>query len=66
MNIYDKIDRLLRESEDGNFRKINRKRTQSSSQLQCIECGHKFKKKIGMRTIEVKCPKCGSYDTELA
>ena len=33
-------------------------------QMQCIECGKKFKKKIGSKTFEVKCPKCGSYDTE--
>ena len=32
--------------------------------LICIECGHKFAKKVGPRTYEVKCPKCGGYDTE--
>jgi DNA-directed RNA polymerase subunit RPC12/RpoP len=34
--------------------------------MECIECGKKFKKKIGRNTFEVKCPKCGSYDTEPA
>jgi len=34
------------------------------TQMQCIECGKRFKKKIGSKTFEVKCPKCGSYDTE--
>ena len=34
------------------------------TQMQCNECGKKFKKKLGPRTFEVKCPKCGSYDTE--
>jgi len=29
-----------------------------------MECGKKFKKKIGPRTVEIKCPKCDSYDTE--
>jgi len=32
----------------------------------CQECGHKFKKRIGAGTVEVKCPKCGGYDTEVA
>ena len=35
-------------------------------QMQCMECGKKFKKKLGAKTFEVKCPKCGSYDTEPA
>jgi Zn finger protein HypA/HybF involved in hydrogenase expression len=34
--------------------------------LACIECGHRFRKKLGAFTFEVKCPKCGSYDTEPA
>jgi len=34
--------------------------------MQCMECDKKFKKKIGPKTFEVKCPKCGSYDTEPA
>jgi predicted Zn finger-like uncharacterized protein len=34
--------------------------------MQCMECGAKFRKKIGPKTTEVKCPKCGSYDTEIA
>lgn len=68
MNIYDKIDRYLRESNYGNFRKIGRKKLKrnGSTQLVCIECDHKFKKKLGSHTIEVKCPKCGGYDVESA
>jgi len=31
--------------------------------FKCEECGAKFKRKIGPNTVEVKCPKCGSYDT---
>lgn len=31
----------------------------------CNECGRKFKRNIGPRTYEVKCPKCGSYDCEI-
>jgi len=27
----------------------------------CLECGKKFEKKIGKESMEVKCPKCGSY-----
>lgn len=32
----------------------------------CMECGARFRKRIGPKTTEVKCPKCGSYDTEIA
>lgn len=35
-----------------------------STQMKCMECGHKFKKKLGKNTFEVKCPKCKGYDTE--
>ena len=37
-----------------------------STQFECMECGKKFKKKIGPKTFEVRCPSCGSYDTEPA
>jgi phage FluMu protein Com len=37
-----------------------------STQMQCMECGHKFKKRLGKNTFEVKCPKCKGYDTEPA
>ena len=30
----------------------------------CHECGAHFKKSIGPGTYEIKCPRCGSYDTE--
>lgn len=32
--------------------------------MECNECKHSFSKVIGKNTYEVKCPKCGSYDTE--
>jgi len=38
----------------------------SSTPMECMECGHKFKKKIGKKTVEVKCPKCKGYDTDVA
>lgn len=37
-----------------------------ATKLKCMECGKDFKKKLGKNTYEVKCPKCGSYDTEPA
>lgn len=49
-----KINAWLKEAKD------------EKTQMECIECGKKFKKKIGKNTYEVKCPKCGSYDTEPA
>lgn len=33
--------------------------------MKCNECGATFKKKVGPKTYEVKCPKCGGYDTEI-
>ena len=37
---------------------------EQKTQMCCIECGHKFKKKLGPRTFEVRCPKCKGYDVE--
>lgn len=34
--------------------------------MKCMECGKEFRKLIGPKTFEVKCPKCGSHDTEAA
>jgi len=34
--------------------------------IHCNECDKQFRRKIGPRTVEIKCPKCGSYDTEPA
>jgi Zn finger protein HypA/HybF involved in hydrogenase expression len=31
----------------------------------CCECGKRFKKAIREGTFEVRCPKCGGYDTEI-
>lgn len=42
------------------------KTKQEPTPMVCNECGAKFKKVIGAKTYEVKCPKCGSYDTEPA
>jgi Zn finger protein HypA/HybF involved in hydrogenase expression len=36
------------------------------TRLVCNECNHRFNKTIGANTSEVKCPKCGGYDTEPA
>ncbi|MFA4971295.1 MAG: hypothetical protein WC683_01695 [bacterium] len=34
------------------------------TRMLCNECGARFRKKLGKSTFEVKCPKCGGYDTE--
>jgi len=52
MDVLDKIDRVICEVK------------KMSTPMVCIECRRKFKKIIGPKTFEVKCPKCGSYDTE--
>jgi len=33
--------------------------------LECMECGKKFKRTIGPRTYEIKCPGCGGYDIDM-
>jgi len=35
------------------------------TQFECQECGNKFKKNVGPKTYEVKCPKCKSTDVEV-
>lgn len=30
----------------------------------CLECGNKFPRTITSHTYDVRCPKCGGYDTE--
>jgi DNA-directed RNA polymerase subunit RPC12/RpoP len=52
MSIIDRIDMMIDEASQ-------------STQMICRECGKKFRKKISKKTVEVKCPKCGSYDTDV-
>lgn len=33
--------------------------------LKCLFCGKVFKKSIGPKTVEIKCPKCGEYDVDV-
>lgn len=51
MDILEKLNIILTEAVKATIR--------------CMECGNKFKKKIGPKTTEIRCPKCGSYDTEI-
>ena len=44
--------------------KLNRSKGDKTP-MECQECGNKFSKKLGKNTTEVKCPKCGSYDTDV-
>lgn len=46
--------------------KPKKKSLDSRTPMLCVECGHRFKKTINPGMFEVKCPKCGSYDTEPA
>jgi Zn finger protein HypA/HybF involved in hydrogenase expression len=32
--------------------------------IECNECGRKFIKTISLRTFEIQCPRCRSFDTE--
>lgn len=34
-------------------------------EIQCMECDHRFTRKVSPRLYEIKCPKCGGYDTEI-
>lgn len=33
--------------------------------MMCLECGNRFVKSLGRMVVEVRCPKCGGYDTDL-
>lgn len=39
-------------------------KSSDKSSFECMECGAKFKKKIGK--AEIRCPKCKSVDVDLA
>jgi len=52
MRIIERIDNYFTEQAD-------------KTSFECMECGKKFKKKMGKKTFEVKCPKCGSTDVEV-
>ena len=60
------LDESMRgmELKSGRLAKAGMKQKGYATQMQCMECLKKFKKKIGPKTFEVKCPKCGSFDTE--
>jgi len=47
-------------------KEMMRSEASQSTPMVCHECGKKFKKKLGKNTVEVKCPKCGGYDTDVA
>jgi Zn finger protein HypA/HybF involved in hydrogenase expression len=51
--------------EDPDLEGIEEAGKGGKTSMQCMDCGHQFKKKLGPRTTEVKCPECGSYDTEI-
>ena len=43
----------------------NERRSGDRTKMVCLECGREFGKRIGANTYEVRCPRCGSYDTEV-
>ena len=49
----------------GRLERFLNEKTKEVATFECQECGHKFKKKVGPRTFEVKCPKCHSTDTDI-
>ena len=61
-----KSKKSLAGSEDFHKKGQKNEAKSMSTPMVCIECGKKFKKVIGPKTIEVRCPKCKGYDTEPA
>jgi Zn finger protein HypA/HybF involved in hydrogenase expression len=47
-------------------RLFTRKTVGGKTEMECMECGHKFKKKLSKNTATVKCPKCKGYDVDIA
>jgi hypothetical protein len=45
-------------------RKTRRQREAPRVPICCLDCGEDFVRKIGKRTFEARCPRCGGYDTE--
>jgi len=37
----------------------------SGNRIKCDNCGKEFKRVIGPKTYEIKCPKCGEYDVDV-
>ena len=64
----DEIEDLAREFEDIEDPDLEayEEAKGKGTPMKCMDCGAKFKKKIGPKICEVKCPKCGSFDTEIA
>ena len=50
---------------EDNMKNNNSQTKEKSTPMICNECGNHFNKKITLKTTEVKCPKCGGYDTEI-
>jgi len=51
-------------AEGHKFKKIGGVMKANKEKFECQECGKVFLKVIP-KSLEVKCPKCGSYDTDL-
>lgn len=72
MDILEKIDLLTDGFRSATFKDTKKfhggkvGKASDKVRMECMECGHKFNKKIGPRTAEVRCPKCKGYDTDLA
>lgn len=68
MKVLDEFDSMEKLQRWSRKLKGDPKETKAAekSPMACNECGYKFEKKITKGTVEVKCPQCGSYDTELA
>jgi Zn finger protein HypA/HybF involved in hydrogenase expression len=37
--------------------------TATTTAIECGECMARFRRTITPRTVEIRCPKCGGYDT---
>lgn len=59
---YDELMRISKAKKMG----IIKEAKSESTKMECMECGHKFKKKLGPKTVDVRCPKCKGYDTDVA
>jgi DNA polymerase II large subunit len=44
--------------------KRNKKKTSTIAYFECMECGRKFSRPVPL-SLQVKCPRCGNYDTEI-
>lgn len=67
-DLREKLVRCLQRMIDHDARTgpFPKRHTTRKTPIVCRECGHTFHRTIAPGTYEIRCPKCQSYDTDVA